>query len=81
LAAAWPSPAPPARRRRASVGAVKHSPDGATIAAVDEGMTDNMRVALYGAEDEVLAPGRPHGPPRRVTVVGKHGESGDIPPT
>jgi diaminopimelate decarboxylase len=61
-----------------TVGTVKHSPDGATIAAVDGGMTDNMRVALYGAEYEMLAPGRPHGPGRPVTVVGKHCESGDI---
>ena len=42
-------------------------------------MTDNMRVALHGAEHEVLATGRPHGPARPVTVVGKHCESGDIP--
>jgi diaminopimelate decarboxylase len=29
-----------------TVGTVKHFPDGAAIAAVDGGMTDNMRVAL-----------------------------------
>jgi len=61
-----------------TVGTVKHSPDGATIAAVDAGMTDNIRVALYGAEHEVLAPGRPRGPARPVTVVGKHCEPGDV---
>jgi diaminopimelate decarboxylase len=61
-----------------TVGTVKQSADGATIAAVDGGMTDNMRVALYGAEYEVLAPGRPLAPAMPVTVVGKHCESGDI---
>jgi Pyridoxal-dependent decarboxylase, C-terminal sheet domain len=47
-------------------------------AAVDGGMTDNMRVALYGAEYEVLAPGRPYAREKPVTVVGKHCESGDV---
>jgi len=64
-----------------TVGTVKRFPDGATIAAVDGGMTDNLRVALYGAEYEVLAPGKPHDrerPERPVTVVGKHCESGDV---
>jgi diaminopimelate decarboxylase len=61
-----------------TVGTVKHFPDGATIAAVDGGMTDNMRVALYGARYEVLAASRPHGREHPVTLVGKHCESGDI---
>jgi diaminopimelate decarboxylase len=61
-----------------TVGTVKHFADGARIAAVDGGMTDNMRVALYGAEYEVLAPGRLHAPARPATVVGKHCESGDV---
>lgn len=61
-----------------TVGSVKRFPDGAAIAAVDGGMTDNMRVALYGAEYEALAPGRPHAGARPVTVVGKHCESGDV---
>jgi len=61
-----------------TVGTVKHTPDGTTIAAVDGGMTDNMRVALYGAKYEVLAPGRPQGRERPVTLVGKHCESGDV---
>lgn len=37
-----------------------------------------MRVALYGAKYEVLAPGRTHGPEHPVTLVGKHCESGDV---
>ena len=61
-----------------TVGTVKRLPDGAMIVAVDGGMTDNMRVALYGAEYEVLAPGRPRGPAHPVTLVGKHCESGDV---
>ena len=61
-----------------TVGTVKHFPDGARIAAVDGGMTDNMRVALYGAKYEIVAAGRPHGLVRPVTVVGKHCESGDV---
>ncbi len=62
-----------------TVGSVKRFADGATIAAVDGGMTDNIRVALYGAEYEVLAPGRPPGRAAGpVTLVGKHCESGDI---
>jgi diaminopimelate decarboxylase len=61
-----------------TVGTVKHFPSGTTIAAVDGGMTDNMRVALYGARYEMLAPGRPHAPKHPFTLVGKHCESGDI---
>ncbi len=61
-----------------TVGTIKHSPDGMSIAAVDGGMSDNMRVALYGATYEVLAPSRPHGPARPFTAAGKHCESGDV---
>jgi diaminopimelate decarboxylase len=61
-----------------SVGAVKNAPDGSAIVAVDGGMADNMRVALYGAAYEVLAPGRPYARERLVTIAGKHCESGDV---
>jgi diaminopimelate decarboxylase len=61
-----------------TVGTIKQTPDGGMIAAVDGGMSDNMRVALYGAEYEVLAPSRPRGPARPSTVVGRHCESGDV---
>jgi diaminopimelate decarboxylase len=61
-----------------TVGTVKHTPAGTTIAAVDGGMADNIRVALYGADYQVLSPDRPHAQDRPVTVVGKHCESGDI---
>ena len=61
-----------------TVGAVKNTPDGTTIAAVDGGMSDNMRIPLYGADYEMLALRRPHARERPVTVVGKHCESGDV---
>jgi diaminopimelate decarboxylase len=52
---------------------------GRILAAVDGGMSDNLRPMLYGARFAVASagPGRP-GPPGRVTVVGKHCESGDV---
>jgi diaminopimelate decarboxylase len=61
-----------------TIGTVKHTPGGTAIAAVDGGMADNMRVALYGANYQVLAPDRPRTHECPVTVVGKHCESGDI---
>ena len=61
-----------------TVGAVKDTQDGSAIVAVDGGMADNMRVALYGAAYEMLAPGRPYARERLVTVAGKHCESGDV---
>ncbi|MBP2322186.1 diaminopimelate decarboxylase [Kibdelosporangium banguiense] len=47
--------------------------------AVDGGMSDNMRVALYGARYLVRLAGRPSGAPiRTVSVVGRHCEAGDV---
>ena len=47
--------------------------------AVDGGMSDNIRPALYGAEYlAILANRLPLGPNRMSRVVGKHCESGDI---
>ena len=61
------------------VGTVKALPGIRTYVAVDGGMSDNIRPALYDAEHEVALAGRPgaaeHEP---VTVVGKHCESGDL---
>lgn len=61
-----------------SVGVVKES-GGRRYVAVDGGMSDNMRPALYGATYETLLAGDP-GAPRTavVDVVGKHCESGDV---
>ena len=62
-----------------TVGAVKEIPGVRTYAAVDGGMGDNIRPALYEAQYEAVAAGRmdaePAGP---VTIAGKYCESGDI---
>ncbi|MDT3398049.1 diaminopimelate decarboxylase [Streptomyces sp. B1866] len=50
-----------------------------TFVAVDGGMSDNPRPALYGARYTVRLAGRGSAaPPRRVTVVGRHCEAGDV---
>jgi diaminopimelate decarboxylase len=60
------------------VVSVKSQPGGRTFIAVDGGMSDNPRVALYDAKYSVaLANRHPMGPTRRVTVAGRHCESGD----
>ena len=74
------------------VGTVKKLPDVRTYVAVDGGMSDNLRPALYGVRytfapagtsaSRPAQPGHPFPPesgdPARVTVVGKHCESGDV---
>jgi diaminopimelate decarboxylase len=60
------------------VGAVKER-GGRVLAAVDGGMSDNIRPALYGARHTVaLASPAPDRAVRTVDVVGKHCESGDV---
>jgi diaminopimelate decarboxylase len=60
------------------VGAVKER-GGRVLAAVDGGMSDNIRPALYGSRYTVaLASAAPGRPVRTVDVVGKHCESGDV---
>jgi diaminopimelate decarboxylase len=60
------------------IGAVKDRA-GRVFAAVDGGMSDNIRPALYGARHTVaLASPAPDRPLRTVDVVGKHCESGDV---
>ena len=50
-----------------------------TYVAVDGGMSDNIRTALYGAHyTAVLASRRSAAQPANVTLSGKHCESGDI---
>jgi diaminopimelate decarboxylase len=58
--------------------AVKRPPGGRTYVAVDGGMSDNPRVALYGAKYTVALANR-HLPTATapVTVVGRHCESAD----
>ena len=60
------------------VVSVKSQPGGRTFVAVDGGMSDNPRVALYGAKYTVaLANRHALGPMQRVTIAGRHCESGD----
>jgi diaminopimelate decarboxylase len=61
------------------VGTIKRIPGVRTYVSVDGGMSDNIRPALYGARYEARLAARmdaPEGP--RVTIAGKHCESGDI---
>ena len=60
------------------VASVKSQSGGRTFVAVDGGMSDNPRVALYGAKYTVaLANRHSLGPTNIVTVAGRHCESGD----
>jgi diaminopimelate decarboxylase len=62
-----------------TVGSVKEIPGVRTYVAVDGGMTDNPRFALYGAEYEVALPERMEDPRDTVvTVAGRCCESGDL---
>ena len=62
-----------------TVGSVKTSGDSTVYVAVDGGMSDNPRPALYGARYTALIADRAAEPPvRAYTVVGKHCESGDL---
>lgn len=61
-----------------SVGAVKFSSDGTYIVAVDGGMADNPRPAMYQAHCVAALVDRlPSGMRNRASLVGKYCESGD----
>ncbi|MEU4038506.1 diaminopimelate decarboxylase [Streptomyces collinus] len=61
------------------VGAVKHRAGIRTFVAVDGGMGDNVRTALYDATYSVQLAGRvSDAPPALVRVVGKHCDAGDV---
>ncbi len=61
-----------------TVGAVKKIPGIRNYVSVDGGMTDNLRVALYQAEYEVVIANKPRNEKTLVyTVVGKACESTD----
>ncbi|MEX0991543.1 MAG: diaminopimelate decarboxylase [Actinomycetota bacterium] len=61
------------------VGSIKEVASGRTFVAVDGGMSDNIRPALYGAEYTVAYAGSPRSGGRATaTVVGRHCESGDV---
>ncbi len=62
-----------------SVGVRKEIPGVRTYVAVDGGMSDNIRPAMYGARYEVISAERPAAAAQEtVTIVGKYCESGDI---
>lgn len=62
-----------------TVGAIKEIPGVRTYLAVDGGMNDNPRPALYQARYEVVVANRMRAERvRRVTVAGRACESGDI---
>jgi diaminopimelate decarboxylase len=60
------------------VGAVKRGPTG-RIVAVDGGMGDNPRPALYDARYTAFLPASPFAPPiGKADVVGRYCEEGDV---
>ena len=62
-----------------TVGTVKEVPGIRTYVSVDGGMSDNPRPVLYGSGYEAfLGRAATAERPRRVTIVGKHCESGDV---
>jgi diaminopimelate decarboxylase len=62
-----------------TVGTIKEIPGIRTYVSVDGGMSDNPRPVLYGSGYEVFSPGAVEADrSRRVTLVGKHCESGDV---
>jgi diaminopimelate decarboxylase len=62
-----------------TVGSIKRSADATVYLAVDGGMSDNPRPALYGARYTAVLARRVAEPTSGTfTVVGKHCESGDL---
>ena len=62
-----------------TVGSVKEIPGIRTYVAIDGGMSDNIRTALYDAHYEALIANKADAPREMVaSVAGKHCESGDI---
>lgn len=61
------------------IGSIKEIPGIRTYVAVDGGMTDNIRPALYGAKYEVILANRAvEKPEEEVSIAGKCCESGDM---
>lgn len=62
-----------------SIGSSKQVPNGKKYVAVDGGMADNIRPALYGAEYSVeVVNNKENVENEVVTIAGKYCESGDI---
>jgi diaminopimelate decarboxylase len=61
------------------IGAIKRAADGTVYAAVDGGMADNPRPALYDARYTAVVADRPDAvADHDYTIAGKHCESGDV---
>lgn len=61
------------------IGTIKELPGIRTYVSVDGGMSDNPRPVLYGSGYEAFLPRATAARrPRRVRVVGRHCESGDV---
>ncbi|HEX6511531.1 MAG TPA: diaminopimelate decarboxylase, partial [Chloroflexota bacterium] len=62
-----------------TAGSVKQVPGKRTFVAVDGGMADNIRPALYQAEYQALVANKPEGEAvGSVTIAGRYCESGDL---
>ena len=62
-----------------TVGTIKEIPGLRTYVAIDGGMSDNIRPALYQASyAAILANKARHDPSRVVSIAGMHCESGDV---
>lgn len=62
-----------------TIGTIKEIPGIRTYVAVDGGMTDNIRPALYGAQYEALVANKALAEPTQtVTITGRACESGDM---
>ncbi|MCK4260662.1 MAG: diaminopimelate decarboxylase [Halanaerobiales bacterium] len=62
-----------------TIGTIKEIPDIRTYVAVDGGMTDNIRPALYGAKYEAVVANKAlEKPVQTVTITGRCCESGDM---
>ena len=62
-----------------TVGAIKTIPGIRTYVAVDGGMADNIRPALYQASYEMCLANKMHAPDEMLaSIAGKHCESGDM---
>lgn len=62
-----------------TIGTIKDIPAVRKYLAIDGGMTDNIRPALYGAEYETIIANQANREPEEmVTIAGKCCESGDI---
>lgn len=61
-----------------TIGSVKNIPGVRKYVAVDGGMTDNPRPALYQSRYEAIVANKTEGPAEEVSIAGKCCESGDM---